>query len=529
VTLPPARQVPLTRAELLERARAKRTLLERGATESLGTFANFHDPVLVVSRALYPLYSVWDRIYHGEQVYALIEAPPRHGKSTNCFYGFARHLKKHPHHLIGYGTYNGDFAASQSRIARSLAEKCGVWSNEVEDDTTSRFDAAQTIAHWQTSSGGGAKFFGRGTSVLGTGFNVALIDDPIKNHEEAESEATLESCWKWALASVFNRLEPGGSFMAMHQRWTDGDLIGRFKARIESGYADAPPELRAYFDANGGIPWTVVTLKAIQDDGSPLMPERFDLLALMRIRVEVTDFWWQAQYMQDPQPASGRMFPEQYPVWSTWVDSFGQERGLSINGEFIPVPMLEGKFLVFGIDTAGSDNVGADETAIVLLACWYEHDPQTERPELIADVVHVWADRLKSPDVVTWVHSICSDVPAASIAFEMMSEGRAQGEFLKQDYPELDIDGIKTHQSKRLRAGHMANGAKRGRLRLPAHNAPWVQKYKAQLSKFTGQEGKRDDKVDAGVHAWNKAKTIQPATSGLLGDERAQSLRGGNY
>ncbi len=500
----------------------------REAQPELGRFANYWDCNLVVSKALFPLYNVWDRIYKGEQVFALVEAPPRHGKSTNCFYAFARHLRKYPKQLIGYGSYNGDFAKQQSRLARTIAEKCGVWSAEVEEQSASRFEAAQSISHWQTNDGGGAKFFGRGTSVLGTGFNVALIDDPIKNHDEAASEATLESCWNWALASVFNRLEPGGSFIAMHQRWTEGDLIGRFKARIESGYADVPAEVRAVLEANGGIKWTVVTLKAIQDDGLPLMPERFDLLALARIRAEVTDFWWFAQYMQDPRPSSGRMFPDMYPSWQTLM-SAGDEQGLSINGEFVPVPNLTGKFLVFGIDTAGSDNINADFTALSLLACWYEYDPQTQRPELRADVLRVWQERLKSPDVVSWVAAICSDVPGAAVAFEMMSQGKAQGQFLMQDYPELNVDGITTHQSKRLRAGPCSNGAQRGRLRLPSHNAPWVAPYKLQLTKFTGQDGKKDDMVDATVHAWNKARSVHAGGPGMLGGERGEARGEGLY
>lgn len=512
-----------SREELLERARAKRILLEREATPELGRYINFQNSSLVIAKGLLPIYQVWDRIYRGEQVFALIEAPPRHGKSITAFYSFARHLKRYPHHLIGYGTYNGDFASQQSRIARSIAEKCGVWSSEVEDASASRFEAAQTIAHWQTSQGGGGKFFGRGTSALGSGFNVAFIDDPIKDHEEASSELVLEACWRWSLSGVFNRLEPNGSFVAQHQRWTEGDLIGRFKARIESGYADVPAEVKA---ALGSIDWTVVTLKAIQDNGAPLMPERFDLLALMRIRVEVTDFWWFAQYMQDPRPSSGRLFPDTYPVWETLADGNGEEKGCVINGQFIPLPAHQGKFFVFGIDTAGSESINADQSVIVLLACWYEYDAQTERPELMADVVWVWEERLKSPDVVSWVAGICGDAPFASIAFEMMSEGRAQGEYLMRDYPELNVDGIKTHQSKRLRALPMANSSGRGRLRLPAHNAPWVGPFKAQLAKFTGQEGKRDDKVDAAVHAFNKARATVPATGGLLGGQRGISTQG---
>lgn len=507
-----------TRDDLLDKARAKHVLLERQAMPHLGAFAHFHDPVLVIAKALAPLYAVWDRIYKGEQVYALIEAPPRHGKSVNCFYGFARHLRKYPKHLIGYGTYNGDFAAQQSRLARRIAEKCGVWAHDQENVTGSRFEAAQTISHWQTSQGGGGKFFGRGTSALGSGFNVALIDDPIKDPSEAESALTLDECWEWALAAVFNRMEPGGSFLCMHQRWTMNDLIGRFKARIESGYKDAPPELRRLF-LDGSFKWEIVTLRAIQDDGQPLMPERFDLLALARIRLEVTDFWWFAQYMQDPRPRSGRMFAEHYPSWEPVRNNVGEEQGVLIAGEFIPIPDYHGKTWVFGIDTAGSESVNADYTAIVLMLIGWEYDSQTERDEICVDVVHVWREQLNSPDVVTYVNSIVSELPNATIAFEVMGPGAAQGQFLKVQFPELNITEIRTHKSKRLRAGPMANFSKRGRVRLPLQGA-WVGPFKKELINFTGQEGQRDDQVDAAVHAFNLGLLLPRPTRGRQGRER---------
>lgn len=519
------------RQQLLDEAEAEDRLHYLEAEPYLGEFAEYFEPTLIYAEALAPLYAVWDRINRGEQVFALIEAPPRHGKSTNCFYGFARHLRKYPKHLIGYGTYNGTFANEQSRLARSIAEKCGVWSNEMMSQSTSRFDASKTITHWQTPQGGGAKFFGRGMSALGSGFNVALIDDPIKNHEEAESELVLEECWNWALASVFNRLEPNGSFMAMHQRWTTGDLIGRFKHRIETGYSDAPPELKAMIARMGGMKWEIVTLKAIQDDGTPLMPQRFDLLALARIRLEITDFWWFAQYMQEPRPRSGRMFSENYPVWLTERDASGEPMGTNVRGEFIPFPrgINSGrKQLIFGVDTAGSDTINADWTAIVLLAVSWEWEKLTERDEIVVEVVHVWRERLNSPDVVSFVAEVCKSIPSANIGFEMMGPGAAQGQFLKLDHPELPIYEIRTHKSKRLRAGPMANYSKRGRVRLPVR-AAWLSAFRYELVNFTGQEGRRDDQVDAAVHAFNLALQTPRPSTGLISDERGSGRGQGGY
>lgn len=518
----------LTRAEKQDRARARAERSVRDARQNLGTFAEYYEPVMIVAPALAPLYRIFDRIYQGEQVFALIEGPPRHGKSSNMFFGCARHLQKYPHHLIGYGSYNQEFASQQSGLARGIAERCGVWSTEVEHAAASRFDPSSSIKHWQTSSGGGGKFIGRGGTAIGLGFNVGIIDDPIKNPEEAESETILDKTWEWTLGAFFNRLEPGGSFICTHQRWNDGDPIGRFKTLIDTGYANAPAEIAELVE---GMSFDVVTLKAVQDDGTPLMPRRFNQLALARIRATIGEHLWWSQYMQDPRPRGGRMFPEAFPAFVGAHSGTGEEQGLVIAGEWFPVPPQihqPGVFFVFGGDTATSESATADPTAAVLLMCWYEYDPHTLRDELRGDVLMVWEERLKSPDVVAYLARIFGGLPNAMIAFEAQSAGKAQFQFLQLQHPELNIVEINTTSSKRIRANAVAAASCRGRLRVPAQDAaakytdtkqkPWVASYVKQLREFTGAEGRRDDKVDATAHAWNLALSVPRSHGALEGD-----------
>lgn len=517
-----------TREQLIQMGRARAELDLRIARPNLGTFAQHFFPTMAVAPALAPVYRLFDRVYQGEQVFALIEGPPRHGKSTNVFSAFARHLSRYPQHLIGYGSYNQDFANQQSRIARSIAEKCGVWAHDVIDKSASRFDASQSITHWQTSEGGGAKFVGRGGSALGLGFNVSVVDDPIKNPEEAESEVIEDKAWEWILGSFFNRMEPNGSFFCAHQRWNDGDPIGRFKKMIEGGYSDAPLEIQ---EAMAMAPaWDIVTLKAIQDDGTPLMPTRFNLLALARIRATIGEFYWWAQYMQDPRPRGGRLFPQNFARWVPW-ETEGAPRGIMIAGEWFALPPTanrQGVFLVFGVDTATSDSLNADSTAIVLGLFYYEYDPQTQRPELIGDMIGVWHERLKSPEVVAHVARVCGSIPGALIAFETMAAGKAQMQFLQVDHPELNVIGVTTSSSKRIRATRAAAAANRGRLRVPIQEnrleegvkeSKWVADWTGQLSKFTGAEGKRDDITDATAHMWNLAAQTPRPMLALSGDE----------
>ncbi|MFZ5896451.1 MAG: hypothetical protein ACOY0T_35685 [Myxococcota bacterium] len=510
------------RAELIRLAEAKAELEEREASLELGKWIPFVDPSLICIKNFAPLYALWDRItVRGEQVFALVEAPPRHTKTTTCFHGFNRHLRSHPKHLVGYGSYNEDFAFQQSRLCRAMAARAGLWVSR-EQRTKDRFGIAQSVSHWQTHEGGGAKFLGRGGSAIGLGFNVFLVDDPLKNREEAESEVTCEVTWQWILGSILNRLEPGGSFLCMHQRWNDNDPIGRFKARIESGYADMPEELRGKLPE---IPWEIISLPAILADGSPLIPQRYDELALARIRVEVGEYNWWSQYMQEPRPVGERLFPEAYPVWQPARDASGNELGLVVRGEWFPVPNLTDKVLVLAVDPATTDSDSSDWTAVVLLAFWWEWDQQTKRLELGCDVLRVWRERLKSPDVVMFVSGIARSLPGTPLVYEMAGGGREQAQFMERDHPDLPIHKVTTSSNKRLRASPVAGAAKRMRVRLPV-SAPWLLEFRKELTKFTGSGRGKDDQVDALAHGWNFGLTLGRPSKGATGGERAIAAQG---
>jgi len=511
-----------TDQEVRERAEARAELERRLAIESHAAWM-YHVDGLLYPRAFEPLCLLWDDIYHGKQVFALVEGPPRMGKSTIAFHGIARYLLKKPEHLCAWGTYSVKFAAEQSAIARDVAARSGVWVTESFEETEERFGLSQSVYHWQTPEKGGAKFVGRGGSLVGTGANVFCVEDPIKNDEEATSTAISDKAWQWIRASCIPRLEPNGSFIIQHQRWNDLDPIGRVKAQIEDGYPDLPKEVREQLVE---IDWRVITLPAILPNGRALFPQRYTVIDLMRIRAIEGEDVWAGQYMQDPNPPGSRMFPENFPVWEVARDSNGNELGVVVRGEWIPVPPLNGKVLIFGVDSAGTVNIRADWTAVVLLAVYWEFDPQTLRLELAADVVSVWRERMESPDVVPFVASIASVFPSALVVYETQGgDGRAQAQFLEREHPEIGIATESTTRNKRLRAGPYAGAAKRGRVRVPV-KAPWVPAWLLEHRRFTGQEGRKDDQVDAGAHAWNKGLTMPRPYKGQTGGERRNAMGG---
>jgi hypothetical protein len=62
-----------------------------------------------------------------------------------------------------------------------------------------------------TNHGGAYVAAGVGTAVTGRGADIALIDDPFKDREEADSERRRDLVWDWYRSTLFTRLTPEGT------------------------------------------------------------------------------------------------------------------------------------------------------------------------------------------------------------------------------------------------------------------------------------------------------------------------------
>ena len=68
---------------------------------------------------------------------------------------------------------------------------------------------------------------GGGGPFTGYGFDLLIIDDPVKNREEANSPTQRQHLWDWWRSTARTRLEPGGSMIIVMTRWHEDDLVGR--------------------------------------------------------------------------------------------------------------------------------------------------------------------------------------------------------------------------------------------------------------------------------------------------------------
>ncbi len=222
--------------------------------------------------------------------------PPRHGKSTLASIGFpAWHLGRHPQHEFISCSYSGSLAMVFSRKVRQLLRE-----PTYKTAFKTRLDPdSQSAEAWLTTTGGGFVAAGVGGGITGKGAHVLVIDDPVKNRDDAESQNNRDSNWDWYTSTAYTRLAPGGGVLVILTRWHDDDLAGRL---LKAG-------------SDGGDEWEVVSYPAIAEEdeefraaGDALHQERYDEKALDRIRKAVGPRDWSALYQQNPVADDGDYF-----------------------------------------------------------------------------------------------------------------------------------------------------------------------------------------------------------------------------
>jgi len=155
----------------------------------------------------------------------LVFMPPRHGKSEECTINFpAWYLGRNPDKEIITASYSSDLAVKFGGKTRDLVNSRAYKSIF---PNVSLKKGEEGKAEWMTNSNGSYVSVGVGGATTGKGANVFLIDDPIKNAEESESEVFREKVWDWFLSVVWTRLEPNGVVIVILTRWHLDDLAGR--------------------------------------------------------------------------------------------------------------------------------------------------------------------------------------------------------------------------------------------------------------------------------------------------------------
>lgn len=306
-----------------------------------------------------------DKVVDGEIRFLIIEAPPRHSKSIHVSQLFPSFIVgKNPDHSVIVSSYSGDLATDHGRETRNLI-KGKKYQNTFntklspDSDSKSKWNTQKLDAkgkEWINAKGA-YNAAGVGGSITGRGADVLIIDDPLKDREEADSEVIREARWKWLRSVARTRLSPKGAMVIMHTRWHEDDMIGRITdgEKTKESWIDYFDFLERGLDGNK---WVRLTLKAIAEEdeamrkkGEALWPKRYNLEELSDIKNSLGPYEWSALYQQEPVDDESREFKQAWFKQSTFEKL---ER------------MKTRKFAT--IDTALKAKEGADYTGVT--RCW---------------------------------------------------------------------------------------------------------------------------------------------------------------
>jgi len=246
----------------------------------------------------------------------LIQTPPQHGKSMTVTESFPSwYLGRYPHNRVIEASYNEDTA---KRFGRKNLDKVEEFGSCIFGLTKG---AVWTNTEFELGNGWG-RMISRGimSGITGNPANLMLIDDPIKNREEADSETYREKLWEEWQNTLKSRLSAGAKVVVIMTPWHEDDLSARL-LRYENNTA----LLRLPIEAEEGD-------LLGRTPGEPLCPELGkDKKWLKQFKAGYTNDprkgglrAWQALYQCSPQVEGGNMirrdwwrFYEKEPEYAT--------------------------------------------------------------------------------------------------------------------------------------------------------------------------------------------------------------------
>lgn len=314
---------------------------------------------------------------------------------------------------------------------------------------------------WTTTNGGQYRAAGVGGVVTGLRADLAVIDDPIRSREDADSETRRNRVWEWFNDDLTTRLRPGGAVVLVQTRWHEDDLAGRLLER--------QPE-----------DWRVLSLPAIAESPSdPLGRKVGEALwsddaygygaQLLRTQGRAETRTWAALYQQRPAPLEGSLFRREWLIREA-------------------APPRD-RMRVYGASDYAVTSDGGDWTVHVVIGM----DPQGR-----LHLLDLWRAQASS-DV--WVETFCDLV----LKWRPLAWAEENGQIKSGVGPFLErrMRERQAHVSRRQfpTRGDKATRAQSiiGRMGLDGlrvrPDAPWIADLEAELLSFPA--GKHDDQVDA--------------------------------
>lgn len=413
------------------------------------------------------LAKVLEKVEKGHIPRLIVTLPPRHGKTELISRRFIPWLLgRAPYRNIIFATYNEPFSQDIGSDCRNIMQSPGF--KQVFPKFRFRMGGLSK-EKLQAAEGGMAAFVGRGGSITGRGADILIIDDPIKDSEEAQSPTLRAKLWDWFTQVAMTRLMTKfACVVVVHTRWHEDDLIGRITDPSNPCYSEEE-----------AAKWKIINLPAIAKDNDPLgrapgealWPERFDLEFLNAAK-SLDSKGFSALYQQQPTPEDGDLFR------ADWICTYEKSR--------LPTDL---RIYAASDHAIGTDKTRNDSTVMIIggvdsygdlyiLDVWWEKAGSDKQVEAMLRLAKQWKP-------ILWFA-------------EKGHISKAIGPFLRKRMQEerqyFTVEEVTPVTNKVQRAQSIMGRMSMKKVKFPKH-AHWFMDARDELLKFPN--ARHDDFVDA--------------------------------
>lgn len=460
-------------------------LIARSSPAGLAWF--YSDGAWIVAPHLSLLSEKIVQVATGKIPRLIVTMPPRHGKSELISrFTPAWFLGNFPERKVILASYADTFAAQWGRAARDVMEDVGqeLWGVTVNQE-------AKGGAYWELNPPQGRRILragmmvtaGVGGGITGKGADLMIIDDPVKNAEDAQSKVIRDKQWDWWVSTARTRLQPGAGVILVMTRWHEDDLAGRFLASEDEE-------------------WEILNFPAIcevegpdelgRKEGDALWPEMYPVPVHEQTRRAMGEYWFGAMYQQRPAPAEGNLFKRhnlRYYDRSGGILTLHKDEGSQVYD-----PGYGTTFQT--IDVAGSSKQDSDFTVVSTWSVTPEKDL-------------IWLDmedvRFESLDVGGFAKRKFYEQRPVLIGVERIGFGLTViQELLREGLPVVRLEPSTDKVSRSLSA---VARTEEHRVFLPK-NAEWTERAIAQMAGFPNTTN--DDIVDTLSYAALMLPNVSP-------------------